>query len=244
MSKIIRLKEVGSTNQYLREILKKEPLAEGSLVVVENQLSGKGQANNTWESEKGKNLTCSMVLYPDFIDIKNQFVISEMISLAIADMLSAFVENVRIKWPNDIYVGNKKITGILIENSISENVIESSIIGMGININQEIFTSNAPNPVSLKQITKEDYDLDMLLKKLIQHILDRYNQLIEGKNKKIHQEYFNNLFRNNGYHLYKSQDVTFKAKIKAIKTSGHLVLETEEGLERMFAFKEVEFVKL
>ncbi len=242
MPHIIRLKEINSTNQYLQEKLKEEPLEEGSLVVAESQSAGKGQAGNTWESEKGKNLTCSMVIYPDFIQIKDQFIISEIVSLAITDLLSEYVENVQIKWPNDIYIGEKKIVGILIENSISDNTIENSIIGMGININQEIFTSNAPNPVSLKQITGEDYDLDVLLKKLLQHILNRYNQLIKGEKKKIHREYFNNLFRNNGYYSYKSQGILFKARIKEIKASGHLVLETEEREVKIFAFKEVEFI--
>ena len=242
MLNIIHLKETSSTNLYLQDLLKKEKLPEGSVVVAEYQTAGKGQAGNSWESAQRKNLLCSMVLYPDFVDIENQFIVSEVASLAIVDLLSNFTADVRIKWPNDIYVSEKKIAGMLIENNICGNVIESSIVGMGININQDFFESNAPNPVSLKQLTGEEHDLNLLLKTLVENVSKRYVQLMEKGKAAIHLDYFNYLFRRDGYHFYKLGNENFKAKIKAIKSSGHLVLETDQGKERIFAFKEVEFV--
>lgn len=242
MSRIIRLKETESTNQYLQELSNKEILEEGSVVTCKSQTAGKGQVGNKWEAEQGKNITCSMILHPFFIDITEQFILSEIISLAIIDTLSTYSKDMCIKWPNDIYFQNKKIAGILIENTISGKSLEKSIIGMGININQEVFKSNAPNPVSLKQITGKDYDLEIILSELIKNIFNRYSQLIKGEKKKIHKEYLENLFRKSGLHSYKANNQIFKAEIKSIEKTGHLVLRTETKEEWTFAFKEVEFV--
>jgi len=278
LTNIIRLKEAVSTNLYLQDLLKKEKLPEGSVVITEYQTAGRGQAGNAWESARGKNLLCSMVLYPDFVDIENQCIISEVVSLAIVDTLASILREPQqssatapdtetvaepvevlevsvasmlrepqqssaiIKWPNDIYVGEKKIAGILIENNICGKTIESSIVGIGININQDFFESDAPNPVSLKQLMGKEYDLELLLKTLIEKIFKRYMQLMEKGKSAIHHDYLHHLFRKDGYHLYKSGNESFKAKIKTIKSSGHLVLETDQCKELVFAFKEVEFI--
>jgi BirA family biotin operon repressor/biotin-[acetyl-CoA-carboxylase] ligase len=249
MPKIIKIKETTSTNKYLEELQRQEKQEEGSVVVAEFQTAGKGQAGNSWESEQGKNLLCSMLLYPDFLEVEKQFLVSEIISLAIVDTLAKALEaggdtsrtSVSIKWPNDIYYQNKKIVGILIENNILGNAIESCIIGMGVNVNQEKFTANALNPVSLKQITGKEYSLDELLKSLMNNIFTRYVQLMNGEEDKIHSDYMQNLFRNNGFHLFRTEGKDFFAKIKNVSYSGLLTLETKEGEDKVFAFKEVEF---
>ncbi len=242
MFHIIKLKETTSTNLYLQQLLKKEEVEEGTVIVVEEQTAGKGQGSNTWESEKGKNLTFSIVLYPDFIEIERHFFISEIVSLAVADTLSEETDDIYIKWPNDIYFREKKITGILIENTILGNVIQSSIIGVGTNINQQHFVSKAPNPVSLSQITGKEYELDSLLKSMLKNLYCRYKQLIDGEFEKIHQEYLAKLFRCNGFHTFKANDKCFEARIKEVTSSGYLLLETKDKKEYSFAFKEVQFV--
>lgn len=242
MPTIIRLKETDSTNRYLQDLIKEKELKEGSLVVAEKQTAGKGQMGNKWEAEAGKNITCSLVLYPHFVEIVEQFILSELISLALKDTLSALTEDICIKWPNDIYYKNKKIAGILIENTLYGDKIDTCIVGIGLNVNQEIFTSNAPNPISLKQIMNQSYKLDDVLINLHQNIFNRYAQLLKGENEKLHQEYQDALFRKEGYHHYKANGEIFEAKIKRIEKTGHLVLETKNQEERHFAFKEVQIV--
>jgi BirA family biotin operon repressor/biotin-[acetyl-CoA-carboxylase] ligase len=242
MPTIIRLKEIDSTNRYLQDLIKEKELKEGSLVVAEKQTAGKGQMGNKWEAEAGKNITCSLVLYPHFVEIVEQFILSELISLALKDTLSALTDDICIKWPNDIYYKDKKMAGILIENTLYGDKIDTCIVGIGLNVNQEIFTSNAPNPISLKQITNQSYKLDDILINLHQNIFNRYAQLLKGENEKLHQEYQDALFRKEGYHHYKANGEIFEAKIKRIEKTGHLVLETKNQEERHFAFKEVQIV--
>jgi BirA family transcriptional regulator, biotin operon repressor / biotin---[acetyl-CoA-carboxylase] ligase len=243
MAKIYHIRETQSTNEHLSKLLKTDKPEEGCIVWTDFQTAGKGQTGNSWESEFGKNLTFSIILYPDFLEITNQFLLSQLISVAITDVLSEYIpEELSIKWPNDIYVGKKKIAGILIENSISGRNIDSCIAGIGININQGIFQSNAPNPVSLKLLTGVNYNLKEILQKIQHQIFFRYIQVCNHDEAVVTQEYKNRLFRKNDFHNYKSGDSFFKAKIKSIKQTGHLVLETEDGTEKEFAFKEVEFM--
>jgi len=240
MGNIIHLTETESTNQYLSTLQRKERPEEGTIVVTDFQTAGKGQTGNSWESETGKNLTFSIILYPDVIEAHEQFIISQLISLAIIDTLKPIINDVSIKWPNDIYVGDKKIAGILIENVLSGKHIESCIIGIGLNVNQEIFSSTAPNPVSLKQLTNKHFDLSILLEDIRNNIFTRYLQILNEDSATIFSEYFKNLYRKEGYHTYKTEKDTFEAKINAVLCSGQLVLETKEGKVLNFSFKEVQ----
>lgn len=241
---IIHLSETTSTNNYLSELQKKEKLEEGTIVWTDFQTAGKGQTGNSWESEPTKNLLFSILFYPDFLEAAEQFILSQAVSLAIVDTLKPLLKNetVSIKWPNDIYVGNKKMVGILIENTIKGSSIDTSIAGIGINVNQEIFRSNAPNPVSLKQLTGETYKLDDLLKTLQNNLLTRYAELCNNNETNTVLGYKENLFRKEGYYPYKSGNSVFEAKIKAVLPSGHLVLEEKNGTILKFAFKEVQFL--
>lgn len=240
---IIRLDTINSTNSFSRELLKLDNnIPNGTVVVTKEQTSGKGYGKNTWESEAGKNLTFSLILYPDFIPPDEQFNISRAVSLGIYDYLKTMLNDVKIKWPNDIYVQDRKIAGILIENSISGNSIASSIIGVGLNVNQVLFKSDAPNPTSMKLRAAKDFDLHSTLKILLTFIENRFLQLETDRGYDINKEYFAALYRKGKFHYYEAEGEKFKAKIIDIEPCGSLVLETSEKQVRKFKFKEISFL--
>ena len=164
---IIRLAETDSTNNYLREQCAKDRLPEGSLVIADFQTAGKGQVGNSWESEAGKNLMFSILLYPDFLPANRQFLISQIASLSVKETLDEYTDSVTVKWPNDIYWKDRKICGMLIENDLSGHNLYCSIIGIGINLNQAVFRGDAPNPVSLFQIIGKEVDREEVLDRFL-----------------------------------------------------------------------------
>ena len=229
---IIHIAETDSTNRWLRE-----RGSEGDMVVVADyQTAGKGQGTNSWESERGKNLLFSVLYHPQRIPANRQFHISMAVSLAIADALGEHIGDVSIKWPNDIYWRNAKICGILIENRLLGQTIRDSIIGVGINVNQRQFHSNAPNPVSLWQIHGHETDLELLL----QSILDKFTLYINKK--EIKTQYLHQLYRRKGFHPYADKEGSFMAEIVDVEDDGHLLLCDDNGQQRRYAFKEVSFV--
>lgn len=240
--RIIRLDEARSTNTSLREWLAKERLPEGSVIVAENQVAGRGQIGNVWESEKGKNLTFSMVLYPDCLLAQQQFFISQIASLSVRETLSCYVDGVSVKWPNDIYWKDQKICGMLIENDLSGSYLYSSIIGIGINVNQSVFQSKAPNPVSLKQITGKEYDKEEILGRFLSLFYPYYLTLLQEKFDFIRERYRSALYRGTGYHPYRDEQGAFEARIDHIEPTGHLVLQLRDGSFRTYAFKEVSYI--
>lgn len=242
MPLIHHIKGTDSTNDYLKSLLQKEDLKEGYVVWSDFQSAGKGQRGNSWESEDGQNLLFSVVLYPDFVEADKQFILSQIISLAVADCLSVYAEGISIKWPNDIYWNEKKICGILLENAVIENRITQSVAGIGLNINQEEFISNAPNPVSLKQITKKKYDLEPILTEVVDNINKYYQIIKSGNTAIITDRYKKSLFRKEGYHLYTDENSRFLAQIDNIEPSGLLVLKTEDGEKKHYAFKEIKYI--
>lgn len=242
MARIIHIEQTSSTNEYLQQLLKTEK-EEGLIVWADFQTAGKGQTGNSWEAEVGKNLTFSIVFYPDFVDATEQFILSQFVSLAITDVLAEYIpEGLSIKWPNDIYVHNKKIAGILIENAISGRQIDRCIAGIGLNINQEAFLSNAPNPISLFQIKNKKEDIKEILSKLQDRLLARYMQIFDSEEEQIKEDYKQILYRRDGFHKYQAEDKIFMAKIKNILQTGQLVLENTNGEKMEFAFKEVRFL--
>ncbi|MDR0834004.1 MAG: biotin--[acetyl-CoA-carboxylase] ligase [Candidatus Symbiothrix sp.] len=249
---IIHIQSTDSTNRQLKQLSDEQPLPEGTVLVACEQTSGRGQAGNTWEAEAGKNLTFSMLLYPTFLSPKQHFLLSEAVALALTEALSTgVIAGLSIKWPNDIYVGERKIAGILIENDWQDNHIQRSIVGIGLNVNQEIFRSDAPNPVSIKQITGQDTDLDALLNEISNHIYKVYEQLKqycadEGDRKgsdegdrKGRPFYAQNLYHGNGFFDYEDKNGRFRAQIQSVSDDGLLHLETDQGERRSYAFKEV-----
>jgi BirA family transcriptional regulator, biotin operon repressor / biotin---[acetyl-CoA-carboxylase] ligase len=239
---INEINEVDSTNTYLKSLLTKDNLNEGYVVVTEFQKSGKGLGSNIWESESGKNLTFSLLLRPDSLKAEEMFLLSKAISLGIIDALNNIKNCFTIKWPNDIYYQNKKVGGILIENQIQSDFIKYSVIGVGININQEVFTSDASNPISLKQILLETLDRKKCLKDILNQISIWYDMLADGYTDKINEQYFSHLFRNTDYHDFKAGEEIFHAKIHEVANDGKILLKTPTGEIRMFYIKEVEFV--
>ena len=230
--KIVHIDETDSTNRWLKDH------GEGTMVVAtEYQTAGKGCGSNAWESERGKNLTFSMLIHPDGIAAREQFHITEVVSVALCRTLQPYIYNkVEIKWPNDIYVGDRKLCGILIENRLQGNVIVDCIIGIGLNVNQRTFVSDAPNPVSMYQLTGQELDRDELLKAFIEN-LDQ-----EWQNKTNGSEYRELLYRKGKDGLYEDKTGRFVAKLTDVLPDGRLLLVDEEGKEHTYAFKEVSFI--
>ena len=240
--RIIKLETVSSTNAYLKKLQREKKLVHGTLVIADKQTAGKGRGKNTWESEKGKNLTFSFVIYPELLKAKQAFYISKCVSLGIAAFIKNYTDEVTIKWPNDIYVGKKKIAGILIENSIAGDTIASSLIGIGININQTYFRSKAPNPVSLKQLTGINLDLQNSLDVLIMSISEYLSILEKGEHKKINALYTAALYRFQEMSNYKIQDKKEKAKITGVDEHGRLQLEATHGKKYVCNIDDVSFL--
>ena len=230
--KIVHIDETDSTNRWLKDH------GEGTMVVAtEYQTAGKGCGSNAWESERGKNLTFSMLIHPDGIAAREQFHITEVVSVALCRTLQPYIYNkVEIKWPNDIYVGDRKICGILIENRLQGNVIVDCIIGIGLNVNQRVFLSDAPNPVSMYQLTGQETDREALLADFLQ----TFDQ--EWQNKANGSEYRELLYRKGKDGLYEDKTGRFVAKLTDVLPDGRLLLVDEEGKERTYAFKEVSFI--
>ncbi|MCY1632903.1 biotin--[acetyl-CoA-carboxylase] ligase [Marinifilum sp. D737] len=239
---IIRKNEINSTNNFALELIKSANPAAGTVVLTLNQTKGRGQQTNSWESESGKNLTISIILRPEFLPIPDQFHISMVISLGVHDYLKEYLDDVLVKWPNDIYVGDKKIAGILIEHSIMGSVLSTSVCGIGLNINQRKFVSDAPNPISLSNCTNQEYDLETELSNLLGKIENRYFQLEDGDKKQLEKDYLDTLYWMNEPHTYKDKNGVFKGKIVGITEWGQLRI-VAEGKERIYNFKEVSFVR-
>ena len=244
--RILRVAETASTNSLLRELVIKESLAEGSVVVADFQTAGRGQIGNTWESEAGNNLMFSLVLYPTCIPANRQFLISQIAALSVKETLDSYTDHVTVKWPNDIYWRDKKICGILIENDLSGHFIGRSISGIGININQDEFHSDAPNPVSLKQITGQEHDRYEILSHILKRVQIYYNglQTEDGSTytAEIAARYARSLFRRRGFHPYEDADGRFSARLLRVEQDGRFVLEDENGKEREYLFKEVQYI--
>ena len=235
---IIHIDETDSTNQWLKDRRTSESLTngrvdEGQVVWTEYQTAGRGCGTNRWESERGKNLLFSLLISPEYLPANKQFQLSMAISLAIVDALGQLVGDLSIKWPNDIYWRNGKLAGILIENTLKGNLIKDSIIGVGLNVNQRKFHSDAPNPVSLWQITGQETNREQLLKDILQRL-----DFKDG----LKERYMKSLYRRKGFHPYTDKDGVFMAEIVGVEDDGHLLLSDDNGKKRRYAFKEVQFV--
>ena len=245
---LLVLMETDSTNRHLTQLCDEQgtDIPEFMTVIAERQTAGKGQRGNSWESEDCKNITFSFVLYPTFIEARQQFILSQIISLSIKEELDEWAEGISIKWPNDIYWNEKKICGILIENDLLGHHIGRSITGIGVNINQEVFRSDAPNPVSLKQITGEDHDRYLILANIMKRIKEYYTLLrtdCSGKTADlINTRYAHSLFRRNGFHRYADANGEFLACLLRVEPDGRFILEDQEGKERGYLFKEVQYI--
>jgi BirA family biotin operon repressor/biotin-[acetyl-CoA-carboxylase] ligase len=239
---LIGLDKVTSTNDYAADLLKRSAVIEGTVILAHEQTAGKGQGNNTWESENGKNLTFTVILHPTFLNPEHQFSLNKAISLAIIDYLDHILKNtaIKIKWPNDIYVDNKKLGGILINNIISGNNFETSIAGIGLNINQTVFNKNIPNPISLKQILKNDLNLQEQLKSLCKCLEYRYSTLKEKHFSTLDNGYKKSLLGYKEWRLYQTGVAQIEGQITGVDEFGRLQINTRENLLLTFSHGEIE----
>ena len=226
------ISSTNSTNTLLKELLAKGEWPEGERFLYTSfQTAGRGQAGNGWESEEGKNLLCSILLPPN----KNLYFLNIAIGVA---LLRVIGEDFTIKWPNDIYYGDKKVAGILIENAIIGNEIKYSIAGIGLNVNQTTFVSDAPNPVSLKQIRGQEYDIERLMSLLFETVQSVLNE----SEQEVWAYYKSHLYRREGFWPFEDKDGPFEAAIKDVLPTGEIVLEDKKGQERIYHFKQVRYV--
>ena len=237
---ILKLNEIGSTNDYMRKYTLTDD-DEMTVAVARYQTTGRGQGTNTWESEPGKNLLFSLKLKPKNVEVRTQFLLSMTMAIAIKEVLDSYAEGFSLKWPNDIYWHDNKLSGTLIETSLKAGNIDSCIFGIGIDVNQQEFHSDAPNPISLCSITKHEEDINLLLHKILDSFERYYTILINGGKSTILSLYHNNLYRRTGLFQYRDSNGIFMATIEKVEPDGHLILRDEQNKLRNYAFKEVAF---
>ena len=232
---IIHIDETDSTNSWLAK-----NCTEGQspcVVVADYQTAGRGCGTNKWESERGQNLLYSMMIHPTNVAANKQFVVSMAVANSIAKTVSKYVKNVSVKWPNDIYVCDRKLCGILIENRLQGGVIKDSIIGVGLNVNQLRFVSDAPNPISLANLTGRLFDRGELLQELLENF-DAELADLEG----VRVRYLSQLYRRKGFYRYRDALGESYAEIVTVEDDGHLVLRNVDCFTHRYAFKEVTFI--
>jgi len=246
-SQHIKLQRVNSTNNYAIDTISKSKPIEGTVISASFQYEGRGQIGRYWESEEGKNITCSTILHPTFLQAHDQFQLNMAVSLGLHDFISHFLtekdQNVGIKWPNDIYVNNEKIAGILIQNTLKGKFINSSVIGTGININQIKFSDHVPNPTSLSKLLNSDIDIELAFQWLFRFMTKRYLQLTAGQVSLLRKEYLECLYKIDIWSSYMNEDnAIFNGKITGVDEIGQLTIEMEDGKSQSFAFRELKFV--
>ena len=242
---LIKYNTLDSTNAEALRLYKGKKAVSGTVIIASEQMRGKGYGNNYWESEPGKNLTFSLLFKPQVIIPSGQFIITQMISLSVLEILSKIIKEKTcfIKWPNDIYINDNKIAGILIQNFIIGNNIDCSIIGVGLNVNQQKFLSDAPNPTSIKLEINNHHSLEKLLDGILNRF-DHYTQQLNSPKfiKSLNGDYLNHLYLYGVPHTYRDSEGTFTAVITGISEYGQLLLKKDDKTIKAYGFKEVEFL--
>ncbi len=240
----IHLAETVSTNTYARQCPRPEDIL---LVSTDYQTAGRGQRGNSWEAERGKNLLFSLAICPTHTPASQQFVLCELISVALCEVLSRYTDDIRIKWPNDIYHRDHKLSGILIEHDIEGTYIARTIIGIGLNVNQAHFASDAPNPISLCHILGQETDRETLLTEICDTFAAHYHDMLTAPDSTLwrntlHHHYTPLLYRLDTPAPYRDVQGTFNAILRHVEPDGRLRLEDEQGTLRSYLFKEVEYI--
>lgn len=248
-----RFDELRSTNDHAAELVAKSKPPEGTVVRADSQTAGRGQYGSRWESAAGKNLTISVILYPTWLEAKTQFYLSMAVALALHDTVhrppafdkpSAGEASTVIKWPNDLYIGARKAGGILIQNTLSGQFLQSSVVGIGLNVNQLEFDPSLPNPTSLGLESGAPFDLEAVCDSLLEHLERRYLQLKSGHRADIKAEYEGRLYRLGIPARYARADGTaFTGIIRSVGTDGRLHMEDETGKSTVFDLKEIRFLR-
>ncbi len=239
--RLIELSETTSTND---EVKRRLPCYEGKLLVVSTmcQTAGRGQKGNKWESEPYKNLLYSIGVKPLFLPPRCQFILLQAASLAVCHTLDEYAAGFKIKWPNDIYYGERKISGTLIESELCGNLFRHCVLGTGINLNQTVFSSYPPNPISLKLITGCHVDPYPVLRSIIARFRSYYGQIEKGQGDAVREAYCRMLFRREGFHAYRDANGVFMARMERIEPDGRLLLRDTDDNLRSYGFKEVKYV--
>ena len=238
---LIHLNETRSTNETLTQLCSQGPVADFTVIQADHQTAGKGQRGNHWEAAPGRNLLFGFVFHPLFMEARSQFLLSKMVALAMKQTLDAYCEGIRIKWPNDIYWHDRKLCGILIENILDGSSVAHCIVGIGLNVNQEAFESDAPNPVSLRQISGRELDRSEILDQFMQRIQSYYGRLVRGEYDLLNTRYFESLYRTDALYPFTDEHGDFEGRIHHVEDDGHLLLVDGKGHLRRYAFKEVKY---
>lgn len=237
---VVFLPHCHSTNDIAQELIKKQSPYHGTVVITPNQTNGRGQRGNTWESEPGMNAIFSILLTPEKLKVQDQFYLHIVVTLGIYDALSVLVgDPLSIKWPNDIMFGSKKIGGILIENTLKGSHISSSVIGIGLNVNQKVFSIDSA--ISISEITKEDIAIDNIIENILVNLESRYNTFCNGDRELLYYQYLRRLYQFGLECQYQHQKEVFSGKIVGVDDRGRLEIESNKKI-RVFDFKEVSFV--
>ncbi len=235
---IYRLEETTSTNDDARD----PRYRHGDIVWAERQTAGRGQRGHTWTSPEGQNLTFTLVLEPRFLPVDEQFLLSETVALALTDTFAHFGIATRIKWTNDIYAGDRKLVGMLIEHTLAEGRLARTIAGIGINVNQMQFDPALPNPVSMALATGRTFDRRAVLDAFHSFCMERYARLEKGEKPAIQQDYRDRMYRIGERTPFRLPDGTpFEAVIEGVRPSGELLLRHDDGTQRAYLFREVGF---
>ena len=236
---IYRFDTLGSSNDEAC----KPQYVEGDIILAQCQTAGRGQRGHTWESREGENLTFSLLFEPQFLSPSEQFLISECVALGVCDALLHYGIEAQIKWTNDIYIGDRKLAGILIEHKLQGSALARTVAGIGLNVNQKAFSSDLPNPISMAQATGREFDREEVLQTVATSLMARYEQLREGGAKELQADYHQRLYRLGQEHCYALPDGSrFRGIIRGVEPTGALRIENERGELLSFLFKEVEFV--
>lgn len=226
--------ELPSTNDYALNLLSKSKPSEGTLISTDHQTRGRGQIGSRWESEPGQNIMQSVIFYPTFLPVSRQFQLNQAIALAVRDCIAKYVEKpVIVKWPNDVYVEESKIAGILIQNSVAGTLLQSSVAGIGINVNQAGFAAHLPNPTSIYlQNGGIRVSLEEVTNTLCQTLESRYLALRQGQMDALHEEYLAWLYRYQQTAIYRrTNGEVLEGKITGIAEDGRLLIAHEDGTE-------------
>jgi BirA family biotin operon repressor/biotin-[acetyl-CoA-carboxylase] ligase len=241
--KVISLTNISSTNIFAAKLIETASPAEGTVVMAEYQNKGRGQRDAIWESDAGKNMLCSIILYPTFLAVTDQFILNQIVSLAVADVVEKLAgAKPHIKWPNDILVYEKKIAGILIENNIRGNTFSSCIAGIGLNVNQLVFRNTNYAAVSISSLTGKTYTNQECSELLFSRLDYYYNLLKLNEGHNIVEAYMNRLFRLNESAMYEINGKPVNAIIRGVKPEGDLILQMSDGQTRYIRTREVKYL--
>lgn len=238
---MMELGSVDSTNRFARNYTSLRPVRT-TLITAEYQTAGRGAGTNTWESAEGENLLFSIMVRPETVQPSHVFVLSEALALSVCKALESVRDGFSIKWPNDIYYADRKVAGLLIENDIAGHHISRSVMGVGLNVNQTRFESDAPNPVSLAQIVGAPVERRFVLEAVLEQFNVLYMLVEQQRYEQLHAQYLQRLYRKNLLCTYRDEAGLFQARIMDVEPDGHILLLDTDGRTRRYAFKEVAFV--